>query len=968
MQPLSCLRLLASFALLRLIAVCTGVSLLGTLALAQSNTGSVSGAVIDPQGKSVADAEVTIRSTDLAATRSARTDHSGTFRVAGLVPGAYEVQVMSKGLVLKRPVRLTVSLGSSTQLSIRLNVAAVQQSTTVHAREGTSEGNTLPPAINKSEASESNFLAGMTVTYLPNRDRDFTQFGQLGAGVHEDESGSGVIVSGQRASAVITEVDGTAFNSPLLGGRRGAEDGSFFLPQTIVREFEIVRSGVMAETGGTNAGLINVVTKEGSNKYHGETFYTGRPTPFTSADAFGHSLDNLQNTFGGSYGGPIRRNRSFFYAGVEQDFLHAPYYAQFEPQAEGATVPSTIAALQGEIVEKNSPMAGFVRADWLLNSANTLNLEVSGNRIHALNVGDGLTRSIGTADYASSLGGQSLWSRIGLTTVVGSRSVNQLFAAWSSDHRNLSPNSSAPESFINGFGILGGNGLGQHLYSSRQLQLADMVSIEHGKSSYDFGGSFAYDPMYEQREENLNGRFDYDSFSDYLAAAPRRFQQTFITGDTRFEGSIHELSLFADAKRELRKGLTLTAGVRWAGQWNPQPDHANTGIAQTQKIPNDLVQWQPRLGLAWSPVSKTVLRLSGGLYNAPTAGTVFHRVFADNGLETIVADSYFDPELIELTGANTSAPHALSSTPTLTQPQALVIGIDRGFRNPVSAQAAFSVDQEVLRKLTLNAGYVHSSTWHLQRRVDENLSPPTLDAQGTSVFPASRPDALVGRLLVNQSSAHSSYDAFLLTATSQISRRSQLVASYTLSRTRDDDSNTGPYGIDAAVDPFDLSQERAFSSLDERSVLSVNAIFNLPVGFKLNPLLVAHSGQPYTPIVGFDTQNDANDWNDRAILNNGSLNGAMATRNGLRQPAFSDLDLRIVKDFTLKGEGHHLDLFMDIFNLANAENRRFGPESVSLYGLPDAPVFSAGQPLFAPGVTRIGGPREIQFTARLVGF
>jgi hypothetical protein len=143
----------------------------------------------------------------------------------------------------------------------------------------------------------------------------------------------------------------------------------------------------------------------------------------------------------------------------------------------------------------------------------------------------------------------------------------------------------------------------------------------------------------------------------------------------------------------------------------------------------------------------------------------------------------------------------------------------------------------------------------------------------------------------------------------------------------------------------------------------VNAIFNLPVGFKLNPLLLAHSAPPYTGIVGFDTQNDANDFNDRAIVN-----GKETTRNNFREPAFADLDLRVVKDFTLKGEGHHLDLFMDVFNLLGASNRNFGSEQVSFYGTPAAPVYSAGQALFAPGASRIGGPREIQFTARLVAF
>ncbi|MGH9595183.1 MAG: hypothetical protein ACRD3K_00150, partial [Edaphobacter sp.] len=134
-------------------------------------------------------------------------------------------------------------------------------------------------------------------------------------------------------------------------------------------------------------------------------------------------------------------------------------------------------------------------------------------------------------------------------------------------------------------------------------------------------------------------------------------------------------------------------------------------------------------------------------------------------------------------------------------------------------------------------------------------------------------------------------------------------------------------------------------------------------GFKFNPIFIARSGQPYTPLIGFDTQHDANDWNDRAIFNS-----TVAMRNSLRQPAFTDLDLRIVKDITLKGVGHHLDLFMDVFNVGGAGNRNFGAEGVSLFGTATSPVFTGGQALFAPNVTRLGGPREIQFTARLVAF
>jgi hypothetical protein len=118
---------------------------------------------------------------------------------------------------------------------------------------------------------------------------------------------------------------------------------------------------------------------------------------------------------------------------------------------------------------------------------------------------------------------------------------------------------------------------------------------------------------------------------------------------------------------------------------------------------------------------------------------------------------------------------------------------------------------------------------------------------------------------------------------------------------------------------------------------------------------------PYTPIVGFDTQHDANDWNDRPE--------PFARTNTVTEPGFEDLDLRVVKDFTLKGEGHHLDLFMDVFNIAGSSNRGFGPGSFSVFGPSLGPqVYSGGQALFAPDTTRLGGAREFQFTARLVGF
>lgn len=935
---------------------------------AQANTGTILGSITDPQHQPIAGGAITVRSADLASARTVTSDGGGRFGLTGLVPGAYVVEAKYNGLTLRRPVRLTVALGTSTQVALQLEVARVRQGTTVTARGNTSEGNTVAPPINATESSVSTFLAGMTVTYLPLRDRDVTQFDQLATNAHEDAEGTGISVAGQRSNALLTQVDGVEFTSPLFGGVRGAEDRSFLLPQTTVREFQIVTSGVGAEAGRTNAGLINVATKEGSNKFHGEAFYTARPATLSSADAFGHSLDNFQNTYGLSFGGPIRKDRSFYYLGFEQDFLHLPTFFQFAPQAASTTIPSALSSAQAEVVEHNTPLAFSGRLDQVLSPRHTLNLELAGNRLRISNAAPefegGLSRTLAAPTQTSSVSGQSFFTRAGLTSVLNPRTVNQALFSWSSDHRGETPNSTAPELFINGFGILGGNALGPHLSTSQQYQLRDGISLVRGKNLFEVGGSLEFDPAYEQREANLNGRFDYNSLAAYLANQPRRFEQTFVTGNARYSGQVRELGLYANAHLELRPSLTLTAGLRWGAQWNPQPPLPNAALAQTRRIADDLTQFQPRLGLAWSPLAKTTVRLSSGLYAAPTPATLFHRIFADNGTQTITADSYFDPQLLTLSGGFTGSPHALAAAPAgLTTPSALVAGIAPNFRNPTSLQAAGSVDQTLSPKLTLRAGYLHAETWHLDRRLDENLNPHTVSVNGLPIFPAGRPILGLGRFLVEQSSAHSSYNALSLAAIAQISRRSQFTVNYTLARTRDDDSNPGPYSIDSAESPFNLHAEQAFSNLDQRNTLNASAIFNLPFGLKFNPLLIAHSGAPYTALIGFDTQNDANDFNDRALVN-----GVTSNRNQFRQPAFTDTDLRLVKDFTLKGEGHHLDLFMDVMNLFGAANRSFGPEQVSLYGNAAFPVPSAGQPLFAPGASRIGGPREIQFTARLVAF
>ena len=381
-------------------------------AVAQTQTASIAGRVVDLQGKAVPTAQLTVRNTDVGTTRTLHADGAGAFRVSGLSPGAYSVEASGSGLVLRPAVRLTLTLGSSMDLLLQMRLPPTKQSTTVTARRSTVEGNTVAPTPNTSEAATGTFLPGLTITYLPNRDRDYTQFTTQAAGAEVDVDGAGLSIAGQRGNAIAVALDGTSFNDPLLGGICGGQDGSLFLPLTAVREFELLRSGVDSTVAVTGAAVVNVATKFGANRPRGEAFYTGRPSNFTSAEAFGHGLDGEQNAFGASYSGPIHKDRAFYAFSAEQDFVHAGRFVQFAPQATGIALPATLAEQQAQTIERQRPTALFTRLDFVLNPSNTLAAAFGWNRIDSKDVGDPFSRTLAAEDQSSSLGGHSVTTRV----------------------------------------------------------------------------------------------------------------------------------------------------------------------------------------------------------------------------------------------------------------------------------------------------------------------------------------------------------------------------------------------------------------------------------------------------------------------------------------------------------------------------------------------------------------------------
>ncbi|HSP89705.1 MAG TPA: TonB-dependent receptor, partial [Vicinamibacterales bacterium] len=426
-----------------------------------------------------------------------------------------------------------------------------------------------------------------------------------------------------------------------------------------------------------------------------------------------------------------------------------------------------------------------------------------------------------------------------------------------------------------------------------------------------------------------------------------------------YEGTQRELALYVQDRFSLSPRVMLNAGLRWEGQWNPQPPNPNAAIGETSRIPDDLEMWQPRLGLTWDATGngRTVVRVNAGIYNARTPASLFQRVFTDNGVSAVGVDSRTDPGIFNYL----VYPNALAALPAgVKLPPQRVFGFAADFQNPDTTAASATVEHRLTDAVHLSIGYVRNRTRHLQRRFDYNLFPPTIDATGLPVFPATRPDTTIAQLDVNEATARSEYDALILTAGGRRHAALQWELNYTYARNWDDDSNERAVSRQMTLNPFDLASEWAPSKNDMRHSLAGTAVASLPHGFTASAILLARSGVPYTAVIGSDQQRDANDNNDRAIID-----GRMVGRNTFRQPAFFNLDLRLMKAFHLAGTTE-LQLLVDVLNATRASNKNLGSDGVSEFGTPDEPVATAGQMLYAPSTARFGGPRQMQLGVKVL--
>lgn len=989
MNPSQFLKTISTFVLLSL---CLAIPALGQ---SESGSAALEGTVKDQNGAVIQGASVVVKNSGTGLERTVAIDSAGRFSVSVLPVGAYTVTAKSQGFA-EAPVTVVLSVGETTPVDI---VLAPQGTTVLVNVTGDID------LIDTETEAAGSTITPRLVSDLPVRGRNFTEFVQLTPGVVQESDRSGLVISGQRSINSNVAIDGADFNDALQGNQRGGNESVFFFPQTAVREFQVVRSGATAEVGRTGAGFVNVVTKSGTNDLRGEVFYFNRNKRFTSPDAFGQDLNNSQNQFGGSIGGPMIRDRIFFFLGIEQNYLRVPFVVKFQT-VPGVAVPSSISSLEGEQHGTNNPTAFFGRLDFIVDKKNTVNIQYTYTRFRGENFNFDTAQQDIAIDGNYTRNNSSSGIKGSLVSVLSPKFINEVRAQAATDNRFEEPNSTTGQAVVAGFGTLGGDRARPRLFDTTRYQFTDNLSYVTGRDNFRFGVDANINSVRQQRESNTQPRYDFESrvvsgvtiatgLDNFIAQRPRRFRQTLAAAnpeDLIYRGTQKEFAFFAQDRIKVSSQLIVNIGLRYEAQINPQPENPNPAIPETARIPNDLKQWQPRAGLAYDLGGKgnTVIRISAGLFAARTPANLFQRVTTDNGLTTqeieiAETNACRNSIVVNLAGCRLRGPNAILTYPNgltaipagfIVKPR--VFGFDPDFQNPRSFQTSATVDQRIGKDLVFTVGYIHNSTYNLQRRIDRNLFPPTLQASGFPVFSSTRPNTTIAQLEINESTAHSSYDALTLSLRRRFAKRFQFEANYTFANNRDDDSNERNFSRQTTLNPFNLKAEEGPSKQDVRHNFNLSGLYDIGYGFTISGIIVTRTGFPYTAVIedGTDTNNDLNDANERAIVN-----GVVSQRFGFRQPKFFNLDVRLLKAFRF-GETKRLDLSAEVYNLTRNTNRGFGVDSLSNFCTGNSalastsnpmniscptgffPLITAGSATTAPSTARFGGPRQLQLGAR----
>ncbi len=957
--------------MLRLMRVGFGVmvaaSVLVAAASAQTALGTLRGVVLDQQGAALPGVTVTARQTDTNTTSTAVTGAVGQYLLPNLRPGHYEITAELSGFGPKKQ-QLDIRVGQDLTVDLRMELAGVVESVEVVARSVPVE----------TQSTLATVITNKQIDDLPTVNRDFSQLAILSPGATSSNAtgtgqGTGVSISGQRPFVNGIIVDG-ASNQMQFYGRQG--NG---FPQDWIQEFQVLTNSFSAEFGQAAGGMLNVITRSGANTLKGRAYGFFRDDKFDSAPFAGKYDANKQPIFltapppftqqryGGFLGGPIVKDKIFYFGGIEHLNLASSevlgisdYWRQFVtdtviPTGEHETVGmgkvdvnfdqnnrayfrytddyKRYPNLGGTSPGAVSPLSTLETRETfggpLWNVLGNWSSTLTSTTFNELRVTYGVNKPWILANIAGGLGGSALLAAAGYNTTVGNPTGQYAVITY--------PGAS--------FGATSFTGL----EGEGNLFVIDNFSLVRGRHQFKVGGVIARQQMYMDVEAAHLGQYSFTQDKIFNINDPSTYPSSFSgnIGSGIANPAVWNPSVYVQDTWQVRNDVTLNLGARYDLDLSPTTvnDYVDAynqrivarlgGAPPLQKSVADKNNIAPRLGMVWVPTAdrKTTLRGSFGFYYDQN-----HWNFTDIYLnETLLAlrrvslnantqagNPFWTPgntaigiaQMRNFLATNFPAYPNLSGLP---YPVESILGMQPNYKIPYSANLAVGVTHEFGNRLSARIDYVHTHTYDATIGPDTNW---TINPDGTYARkdPRYANITLVGNCDLSGNCGFISYNGIETHADLRPSPSSHVGVSYTLSKTTSNTSTGLSTG--GITNPFNLNEDLGPDDNDRRHNLVADASYTIPkIAVQFAGISTYQSALPYSVTSSI-------------LVGTRPFSQRPEPRNDRRGDSYSDTDLRVSKIIHLGGKNTGT-LFWEMFNITNTNNwlRYQGSLQSSQYGL-----------------------------------
>src|SRR5512132_2362804 len=706
------------------------------LAQSQATTGNIEGRVLDPTQAAVPGATITATNQLTGLEKSATSSDEGTFTISFLPPGPYTVRANATGFSQAEVKDVTVTVGGRTPLEVKLTVGAASGSVTI-----TSEA----PAVETTLTSVSTTVNSRAIENLPVNGRNYLDFATLTPGVIRDPNRAGDLsVGGQKGTLNSLQVDGVDKNNTFFGksfGRTGVRPPYQFSEES-VQEFQVNQNGFSAEFGRSGGAVINVVTKSGTNAIHGGGFEFFRDeslnanTPQLKASQFTRHLPNKRpplqiNQFGARLGGPIKKNKAFFfftYDGQRQQLPNFLDPANFFPQPI-AIQNLLLPKIATYPINRNQDVF-MVKGDIALTASHQLSLRFNQQNFTGKN--NEFSGTLGTQEHSGASVAKTTTFSGALVSTLNANTVNELRFQVAKDREPGSANSTDPEAQIqtgSGFLLIGRNNFSPRETTIKRFQIIENISFGLGRHAFKAGLDVNRDRIFNFFPGFFSGQYTFTSYANFAANTPSAFSQNFAgagtTGATTKPNSTDFAVFFQDDIRVNPK-LVLNLGLRYDKQFmaappvqNPDPALLAAGF-DTSRQPNDSNNFGPRAGFSYAPNEKTVVRGGYGIFFGRTTAIMLGTAHSNNGINIlgVTLNCTLVPNPCPIyPNIFTTAPGAGANIPNLFL-------FAKDYQQPYVQQGRLGIEREIMKDTTLSVTYLYFRGVHLSRTRDVNLLPP----------------------------------------------------------------------------------------------------------------------------------------------------------------------------------------------------------------------------------------------------